>query len=126
MSLVTQISSVVTAIGTQFKAVQAKIGDLTTLTTTQKGSAVGAINELDAAIASLASSGGASIDDSNTSNSTVWSSSKTNTAINAGDTATQAALVDGAPSTFDTLGKASTAVGDTTTDFVAVLNSALA
>lgn len=126
MSLVSQISSVVTAIGTQFKAVQAKIGDLSTLTTTQKGSTVGAINELDAAIASLASSGGASIDDANTSSATVWSSSKTSSAISASATATTSALVDSAPSPMSTLGKVATAVGDTTTDFVAVLNAALA
>lgn len=52
MSLVTQISTVVTRVGTEFKAVYAKLGDLTTLTTTAKTSLVAAVNENVTAIAS--------------------------------------------------------------------------
>lgn len=51
MSLTTQISTVVTRVGTEFKAVYTKIGDLTTLTTTAKTSLVAAVNENVTAIA---------------------------------------------------------------------------
>lgn len=49
MSLVTQINSVLTRIGTEFKAVYALTGALSGLTTTDKTSLVAAINEVDAA-----------------------------------------------------------------------------
>lgn len=52
MSLTTQLSNLTTRIGTEFKGVRATIGSLVSLSTTEKGSLVGAINEVHAAIGS--------------------------------------------------------------------------
>ena len=46
MSLVTQLNSFVTRVGTEFKTVYATVGALTGLTTTNKGSVVAAVNEV--------------------------------------------------------------------------------
>src|SRR5690606_15321185 len=83
------------AIGLDVKALFANQGNLASLTTTQKSSLVAALNELK----TLIGSAGAAIDDDNASSSTTYSSTKINAAI----TAAIAALVDGAPATFDTL-----------------------
>lgn len=50
MSLTLQLSNLTTRIGTEFKAVRATIGALTSLSTTEKGSLVGAINEVAATV----------------------------------------------------------------------------
>lgn len=50
MSLATQLSNLATRIGTEFKAVRATLGSLTSLSTTEKGSLVGAINEVAATV----------------------------------------------------------------------------
>ena len=50
MSLTTQLSNLTTRIGTEFKAVRATLGSLTSLSTTEKGSLVGAINEIAATV----------------------------------------------------------------------------
>ena len=52
MSLTTQLSNLTTRIGTEIKGVRATIGSLVSLSTTEKGSLVGAINEVHAAIGS--------------------------------------------------------------------------
>ena len=52
MSLVTQINSALTRIGTEFKTVYGRQGDLASLATTDKTSLVAAINEVDAAVGS--------------------------------------------------------------------------
>lgn len=80
MSLKTQIENVVVRIGTEFKSVRTSIGNLPSLTTTDKSSLVGAVNELAGAIAA---GGGAQIDDAAASISKVYSSSKTVSLINA-------------------------------------------
>lgn len=73
MSLTTQISAVVTRIGTEFKTVYSQQGTLGSLSTTAKGSLVAAINEVNA---KPTSSGGAAINDTAASTTTVYSSSK--------------------------------------------------
>lgn len=73
MSLSTQISSVVTRIGTEFKTLRATIGSNADLTTTTKSTLVGAINEVKTATASA----GAQIVDGTPSTTTVFSSTKT-------------------------------------------------
>lgn len=50
MSLTSQLSNLTTRIGTEFKSVRASIGNLTSLTTTEKGTIVGAINEVKAGL----------------------------------------------------------------------------
>ena len=64
MSLTTQLSNLTTRIGTEFKAVRATLGSLTSLSTTEKGSLVGAINEIAATVEAGGSISAAAITDS--------------------------------------------------------------
>lgn len=144
MSLVTQISNVITAIGTEFKSVYAKIGDLTSLTTTAKSNLVAAVNELAASIGGA----GATINDSSPSTTSVYSSSKTeavatakaaaiindaaastSTAYSASKTdgqisAAVSALVDSSPAALDTLKELADALGDDA-NFATTMTTAL-
>lgn len=99
MSLVTQVSTLATRIGTEFKTAYAKIGDITTLTTTTKVSTVAAINEL--------KTGLVVIDDTGPFTTKVYSSSKTDSQV----AAAVAGLVNAAPSALDTLGEIATQLG---------------
>lgn len=76
MSVATQVSNLATRIGTEIKAVYAKIGTLSSLTTTDKSNLVAAINE-------VKTSAGAQINDTTPSTGAVYSSSKTDTLLNA-------------------------------------------
>lgn len=81
MSLATQVSSLATRIGTEFKAIRVLIsgsgtGDISGLTTTDKSSLVAAINEVKASVASAAG-----INDATTTTTSTWSSSKINTQL---------------------------------------------
>lgn len=100
MSLVTQISGLATRIGTEFKTVYGKVGNLANLTTVAKGDLVSAVNEVKASIGAA----GPQINDAATSTTAVWSSDKTNTSINSA----VAGLVNSAPGTLDTLGEIAT------------------
>lgn len=64
MSLATQLSNLTTRIGTEFKVVRATLGSLTSLSTTEKGSLVGAINEVAATVEAGGSITAAAITDS--------------------------------------------------------------
>lgn len=106
MSLETQITTLVTAIGTDIKALRLADGDLSTLTTTAKSSLVAALNELKTLIGT---GGGAAINDaSTTSTTTTWSAQKSTAAIDAAVTA----LVASSPSTLNTLNELATALGN--------------
>lgn len=103
MSLVTRIGDLATRIGTEFKTVYGKQGDLTTLDTTHKSTLVGAINE-------ALTSSGAQIDDVTASTTNVYSSSKTGTLLGAkldsssytaADVLSKLLTVDGAGSGID-------------------------
>ena len=50
MSLASQLANLATRVGTEFKSVRSSIGNLTSLSTTEKGSIVGAVNELRAGL----------------------------------------------------------------------------
>lgn len=50
MSLASQLANLATRVGTEFKAVRSSIGSLTSLSTTEKGTIVGAINEIKAGV----------------------------------------------------------------------------
>lgn len=108
MSLATNVTNLATRVATEAKALRTLINgnaaDLSALTTTAKTNLVAAINELQGSI----SGAGASINDATTTTSSVWSSSKTNTAIGAAVTA----LVDASPGTLDTLNELAAALGD--------------
>lgn len=77
MTLVGQINNLATRVGTEFKAVYTKQGDLTSLNTSNRSSLVSAINELYAG----GGSGSISINDTTPSTSSVYSSSKTDSQI---------------------------------------------
>ena len=138
MSLSTNVSDVVTRIGTEIKALRTLINgnavDLAGLTTTAKTNLVAAINELDAAIDALSGSSGAPIDDENVSGVTTYSSEKIEelldlfTQINDGVAALTttwsstkisneigaavSALVDGAGAALNTLNELAAALGN--------------
>lgn len=104
MSLATQISDFVVAVGTEFKADRATMGSLLALATTDRSSLVAAINELQSEI----QTSGAQIDDVTASSTTVYSSTKTNTEI----AAAVANLVASSPAALDTLDELAAALGD--------------
>lgn len=116
MSLVTQISDVVTQIGTEIKTTRGEIGDLSSLATTAKSNVVAAINELEGSIAGA----GATINDGTTSTSSVWSSQKTSDSITAATTA----ILNGAPAALDTLKELADAINDDAS-FAATVTTAL-
>lgn len=95
MSLQTQIHSLVIRVADEFKAVHSKIGNLSSLSTTDKSTLVAAINELKAAIATVAV-----IDDLTPgSTTTTFSASKIVTLLDA----LRAQILGGADAAYDTL-----------------------
>ncbi len=102
MSLTSNLLNLATTIGTQFKSIKTLINgnaaDLSALTTTNKSNLVAAANELKALIDSIATATVA-IDDTTTSTSKVWSSSKVNAAL----VAQYNSIVGSATSAYDTL-----------------------
>lgn len=89
------------AVGVDVGDINARIGTMSSLTTTEKANLVGALNEVRTLLLSVqgTANGKASINDAAASSSTTYSSSK----IEAYVSSAIAALVDGAPATFDTL-----------------------
>lgn len=124
MSLQNRLTDLTTRIAAEIKALRTLVngntGDLTALTTTAKANLVVALNELKADVDAAASSGGASINDVGTSTASVWSSSRTNTAI----TDALASLTAGAPLALDTLDELAAALGDDA-NFAATVTTAL-
>ena len=95
MSLQTQIHSLVIRVADEFKTVYSKIGNLSSLSTTDKSTLVAAINELKAAIATVAV-----IDDLTPgSTTTTFSASKIVTLLDA----LRAQILGGADGAYDTL-----------------------
>ena len=80
MSLSSNVGALATRIGQEFKALRTLINgnaaDLSALTTTAKGNLVAAINEVKASVAAASS-----INDSATTTTSTWSSSKINTSL---------------------------------------------
>lgn len=95
MSQQTNIAAAFLRITNAVMALHSRIGNLASLSTTNKGNLVAALNELHG----LLGSSGAVIDDLATNTSTVWSSSKVQSQITSAITA----LVAGAPGAQDTL-----------------------
>lgn len=100
-TMIQNLSAAFTAVGVDVKGLLAKIGDLGALTTTQKASLVGALNELKTGIDAAVK-----IDDAKTQAGTTWSSTKINSAINAAISA----LVSGAPEALDTIKEVADAI----------------
>lgn len=100
-TMIKNLSAAFTAAGVDVKGLLTKIGDLGTLTTTQRASLVGALNELKTGIDAAVK-----IDDAKTQVGTTWSSTKINSAINAAISA----LVSGAPEALDTIKEVADAI----------------
>ena len=100
-TMIKNLSAAFTAAGVDVKGLLAKIGDLGTLTTTQRASLVGALNELKTGVDAAVK-----IDDAKTQAGTTWSSTKINSAINAAISA----LVSGAPEALDTIKEVADAI----------------
>ena len=110
MSLETQIAALVTAIGTDIKALKAADGDLSSLTTTAKGSLVAALNELKGLIGAAS---GVTINDASTSSTTeTWSASKSTAAISTAINAAIDSLVNGAGTALNQLNELAAALGN--------------
>lgn len=105
MSLKSNLESLATRIGTEFKTLRTLTGALSGLTTTSKASLVAAINEVNA---KPTGGGGAAINDAAVNATQTWSSQKSTDAI----TAAVNALVDGAPGAIDTLKELAAALGN--------------
>lgn len=113
-----QISALATQVGTDIKQIIANVGDLSQLTTDQKSSLVVALNELKANLQDIAGSVGATINDSEINATQTWSSQKIDSAI----TAAINALVNGAPTTLDTLQELASAI-ETNQDAISALQT---
>ena len=116
MSLQTQIHSLVIRVAEEFKTVYSKIGSLSSLSTTDKSTLVAAINELKAAIATVAV-----IDDLTPgSTTTTFSASKIVTLLDA----LRAQILGGADAAYDTLLELQQALQNDQTG-IAVLTAAI-
>ena len=110
MSLATQIIALAQAIGADVKDLRTKQGDLTSLTTTAKGTLVAAINELKLALAGA----GAAINDTagNGATTVTWSADKIFDTIEAAKAAVKSDLTNGAAAALDTLNELAAALGN--------------
>ena len=104
MSLELKIAALITAVGGDVKQLTNKIGDLTSLTTTQKATLVGAINEVQAAVATL-QAGSTTINDAagNGDATVTWSADKIHDEIVASAAAVKNEILGGAGAALDTL-----------------------
>jgi hypothetical protein len=125
MSLASNISTLATRVGTEFKTLRTSLtgnstGSLAALETTAKGNLVVAINEVNA-LAEGAAGGGATINDVTPSTETVYSSSRTEARIDERVTT----LTGTAPANLDTLGELADALADDA-NFAATVTTTLA
>jgi hypothetical protein len=118
LSLQTRIGDLITAVGTDYKAIKGWVGDLTTLDTTTKTSLVAAVNEVNGKTASVP-------DASTTVKGAIEIATLTEVATGT-DTAravtpegvrqernaVKAEILDSAPSALDTLNELAAALGD--------------
>ncbi len=107
MSLETSLSAFITAVGADIKNNNIRIGDLTTLTTTQKANLVSALNELKGEVSTLqgqiASSTNINDTGAPTSTTETYSISKILDSINTSIVAVKADILGSAPAALDTL-----------------------
>ena len=121
MSLEVELSRFAQAVGLDVSTLLTKVGNLNALTTAQKSSLVGALNEVRqlALDAANTGGGGSEIDDAGTGAAVTWSAQK----IAAEITEAIDALVAGAPSALDTLHELATALQDQDSAVSALTNS---
>jgi KaiC/GvpD/RAD55 family RecA-like ATPase len=125
MTLQIRVQDLATRVATECKSLRTLLNGnaagLTALTTTNKTNLVAALNELKAEMQSLASSGGATINDAlNASTTQTWSVTKINNAI----TNAINAVTNGAPGALDTLAELSAAL-DNNANFAATVTTSL-
>ena len=90
MSITAKVDALATAVGGDVDALRDRVGDPSTLATTEQTVIVDAINEVKT-IADAAAGGGVSINDAATNTTQAWSSNKISNEI----TSATASLVDG-------------------------------
>ena len=107
MSLETSLSAFIAAVGADVKNNRISIGDLTTLTTTQKANLVSALNELKGEVSTLQGQivSSSNINDAGapTSTTETYSISKILDSINTSIVAVKADILGSAPAALDTL-----------------------
>ena len=104
MTLRQRIDELADAIGAELKKVIVKIGSIDMLQTTERGSVVGAVNELKKRIDNIGSgNSGAAIDDTAPAADKAYSSQKVDSLIIAAKTAVKSEILDGADAAYDTL-----------------------
>lgn len=104
MTLRQRIDALVDAIGAEFKKVIGKIGSTDSLQTTERGSVVGAVNELKTRIDNIGSgNSGAVIDDTAPASDKAYSSQKVDSLIGAAKAAVKSEILDGVDAAYDTL-----------------------
>lgn len=110
MTLEERLILLAQAVGTDIKALKVADGNLSSLSTTAKGSLVAAINEI---VTSLGSAG-ASINDTAGSGNILntWSANQIYTAIEAAKTSVANSLTNGAAEALNTLSELATALGN--------------
>lgn len=110
MSLETRLIALSQAIGADIKDLVSTRGTLSSLTTTNKVSLVGAINEL---VTAIGGAGAAINDTAGDGNTTAtWSANKIFDSIEAAKTAVTASLTNGAGAALDTLNELAAALGN--------------
>lgn len=110
MSLQARIQTLALYIAQDIKALQQADGSLSSLTTTQKSSLVGAINEVKALVAAIDTS--TVIDDASASLTKTYSSTKINSNINTAVTSAIAGVINASPAALDTLNEIAAALGN--------------
>jgi len=121
MTLQARIESLLTRLAAEFKTLHGQIGALDALSTTEKGSLVGAINDLRSQITAIGGgTTGTVIDDSNTgATATTLSASKIVSLLGA----LKAELLGGADAAFDTLKELADALAADKTGLEALLTA---
>jgi hypothetical protein len=122
MTMETRLIALAQAIGADVKNLRDKQGDLTSLSTTAKGSLVAAINE----VVALVGAGGVQINDAagNGDTGVTWSADRIFDAIELAKAAVKSDLIGGASAALDTFKELQDALGNDPT-FAATISTAL-
>lgn len=132
MSHVSEITNGFQFVGNQLKAIRLLVNNnaagLAALSTSEKGNLVAAINEVYAEIQAVASSAGATINDSASSSTTQTYSvnkikSEISTSVTNASSALKAEILGGADAAFDTLKELQTFIQNEATELDAVLTA---